>query len=196
MAVRGFFDDQLSDAEKFIASAMLAAAKRGNVASGSSILSETRIWSVKILGTLHRTTVTVQDMQRLLAWDRSRSNPRDHRAASAAFVCFAALLRVSEAASLRWEDLKQSGSFIEVRVRHAKNDQLDRGRSTFVDGTTTGPVTEALNRWKDNGGASSAFCFGSLLDGRQLNERHLAKEVRTGAQVVSKGCVKCGGRLS
>jgi integrase len=127
--------------------------------------------------------VTVADVQRLLNWARERTEPKDHRAAAAAMMCFAALLRVSEAANLRWDDLVQAGSFIEVRIRQAKNDQLKKGRSTFVDGATAGPVAELLNRWKESGGMNSPFCFGNMVDGRQLNERHLAKEVRWSRKV-------------
>jgi hypothetical protein len=43
VAVHNFFDDDLSAAEKFIASAMVAAAKRGNLASGASASGNTNI---------------------------------------------------------------------------------------------------------------------------------------------------------
>lgn len=83
-----------------------------------------------------------------------------------------------QAAALCWSDLKWQGNKLEVNVKRAKNDQLARGRSTFVDVSDSQPVGAALARWKGLAQCErSAFVFSSMNDSRPLSSRHLAKEV-------------------
>ncbi|GMT24628.1 hypothetical protein PFISCL1PPCAC_15925, partial [Pristionchus fissidentatus] len=91
-------------------------------------------------------------------------NPHDLpvlRAAMGAALAFAALLRVSELVSLRWDDLNWSEGRLGVRVRRAKNDQFGEGRETFVSIEDPSPVLSLFQQYRSLT-ASSPWLFPSL----------------------------------
>uniref|UniRef100_A0A8R1IUU8 Tyr recombinase domain-containing protein n=2 Tax=Caenorhabditis japonica TaxID=281687 RepID=A0A8R1IUU8_CAEJA len=75
-------------------------------------------------------------------------DPKSERNALITLISWTALLRASEAAEIKWTDLKREGDVLEIRVRHAKNDQLAQGRSTFVEYKDGTDLDILLSRWR------------------------------------------------
>ncbi|PIC52495.1 hypothetical protein B9Z55_000258 [Caenorhabditis nigoni] len=63
-------------------------------------------------------------------------------------LSYSALLRASEASNLQWKDLKVKNGLLEVFVAEAKNDQLGKGRTTFVHCKAGSDLDLLLKRWR------------------------------------------------
>lgn len=98
-------------------------------------------------------------------------------------VClsYAALLRASEAADLLWNDLQQNGRLLEVKIRHAKNDQLGQGRSTFVECAEGSDLDCLLKRLKARnsvGKNRSEHVFMNINTGQKLSATAISTIVK------------------
>ncbi|GMT09791.1 hypothetical protein PFISCL1PPCAC_1088, partial [Pristionchus fissidentatus] len=130
-------------------------------------------------------------------------NPHDLpvlRAAVGAALAFAALLRVSELVSLRWDDLNWSEGRLGVRVRRAKNDQFGEGRETFVSIEDPSPVLSLFQQYRSLT-ASSPWLFPSLtnpeLPIKPDSFRHDLTQLcsRAGVERITPHQLRAGGAM-
>uniref|UniRef100_A0A8R1DRX8 Tyr recombinase domain-containing protein n=1 Tax=Caenorhabditis japonica TaxID=281687 RepID=A0A8R1DRX8_CAEJA len=87
-------------------------------------------------------------------------------------LSFKALLRVDEAAELKWIDLKMERKSLEVRIRRAKNDQMALGRSCFVECPEGSELDCLLKRWRVRYSlrkSKSEYLFHNLNNGSKLS---------------------------
>lgn len=90
---------------------------------------------------------------------------------------YAALLRLSEVIVLRWDDLSESGEFIAVSVRKAKNDQLGEGRITYIAFPHQSKSTQLWNKWKQLN--SSQFVFPSKTSPGHISKASAARKIKS-----------------
>uniref|UniRef100_A0A2Q4TCV5 Tyr recombinase domain-containing protein n=2 Tax=Caenorhabditis japonica TaxID=281687 RepID=A0A2Q4TCV5_CAEJA len=105
-------------------------------------------------------------------------DPKSERNALITLISWTALLRASEAAEIKWTDLKREGDVLEIRVRHAKNDQLAQGRSTFVEYKDGTDLDILLSRWRvrcSEPAFKSDYIFFNLNNREKLSPSAISK---------------------
>ena len=111
----------------------------------------------------------------------------DSRAALFAALSFAALLRISEASALRWEDIREElvgpDLILIVHIRKAKNDQLGEGRETRVRLSPDSPGLSLFRRMQ-NLCSFSLFVFASWSTSLPLTHSSLNRELKRACAAV------------
>lgn len=79
-------------------------------------------------------------------------------------LMYTALLRVSEVVALRWADISTNAGIIALTIRKAKNDQMGKGRTTFVKLPSNSMAEKIWRAWEAQK-TSSLFVF----PGRKTN---------------------------
>ncbi|ULU12979.1 hypothetical protein L3Y34_015887 [Caenorhabditis briggsae] len=129
--------------------------------------------------------VELESIQKL--FEALSDDPKSERDTLIVVLSFFALLRASETAELKWEDIKFSKNRLEVRIRSAKNDQLGLGRSTFVECPEGGDLDCLIKRWKVRvslSGITSEFLFPSFQKGDKLSANTISSIARRRLEMI------------
>lgn len=96
-------------------------------------------------------------------------------------ISYAALLRASEASELLWDDIRQRENLLEVRIRHAKNDQLGVGRSTFIackEGSDLDCLLKRLKTRRSFQKTQSNYIFTNINNNQKLTSSAISTIVK------------------
>ena len=144
------------------------------------------------------------EIQRLVQWGIRPGAPRqDSRIALYGALSFSALLRISEACSLRWSDVSEEqceqGLLLVVHIAKAKNDQEERGRDTRVCLESGSAGEELWTRVKAlSPDPCNGFLFPSWNTLQPLSQASVRKEfsracIASGIPVRSPHALRVGG---
>ncbi|PIC47312.1 hypothetical protein B9Z55_006707 [Caenorhabditis nigoni] len=94
-------------------------------------------------------------------------------------LSYSALLRASEASNLQWKDVRVKNGLLEVFVAEAKNDQLGKGRTTFVQCKAGSDLDLLLKRWKVRCSLKNPdFIFHNLHNQKPLSPSSISSIVK------------------
>ncbi|CAO4368819.1 unnamed protein product [Caenorhabditis nigoni] len=94
-------------------------------------------------------------------------------------LSYSALLRASEASNLQWKDVRVKNGLLEVFVAEGKNDQLGKGRTTFVQCKAGSDLDLLLKRWKVRCSLKNPdFIFHNLHNQKPLSPSSISSIVK------------------
>lgn len=123
---------------------------------------------------------------------------RDQRDRAIVWMAFDTLMRSSELASLRLEDLRKApGGAMIATIRHSKSDQYGEGQKRYVSPYTV----ERLNKWLKAAKIKKGYVFRGLKTypaggrGKQNTKRGVAISDSASRQVIYRAIKSCAARL-
>lgn len=103
---------------------------------------------------------------------------KDVGVALIAHLMYSALLRISEVIVLKWTDCIPEDNSLAIHIRKAKNDQLSKGRTTYVPFDDGSSIKNLWTQW-DKINFNSKFLFPSFAsDDRHMPRSSAAKRLK------------------
>lgn len=106
------------------------------------------------------------------------SGYRDVGVALLSMILYAALLRISEAVALKWSDCVVKDNSLAIVVRKAKNDQLAKGRTTYIPFGKGSKIRTLWNLWSVKNNQSRYLFPSNTSDNRHIPRSSASRRIK------------------